>query len=427
MKKINIALLGLGTVGSGVYEILTQHPQVEIPFVVVNNPDKKRNIPLKASTTVSDNSTIDNLLKNPEIDIVIEVMGGDTLAYQAIKGALQNKKHVITANKVVIAKFGKELFEIANQQGVNLLFEAGVAGGIPIILPLKQSLLGNKVKRMAGILNGTCNYILTKMEQEAMEFDVALKLAQKMGFAEADPAADIEGTDAACKIAILAGLVEKTAFRPENIFTEGIKNISALDIEMAKELGYTIRLIGLYQASTDKADVRVHPMLIPKTHPLASIYNENNAIWLNGSAVGDLMFYGKGAGKMPTASAVCGDTLLLIEALLAGEKAVETMRFTLEKNQPLQAIGETENSYYIRLSTADQPGVVGHIGQACGNHNVSLSALIQKPVLNCNESATIVLLTHQVKESDLQAALKEIEAKSSINSICTVIRVMEAL
>ena len=278
-----------------------------------------------------------------------------------------------------------------------------------------------------GILNGTCNYILTRMEQDGLQFADALKIAQDKGFAEADPTADIEGGDPACKIAILSGIVNNMNFDPAKVHTEGISKITAEDIATAKELGYAIRLVGIYNgiSKEGKADVRVHPLLFPKAHPLASINFENNALMLNGSAVGDLMFYGKGAGQMPTASAVTGDVLLLADAIKSGHGAVESMRFDFNKTGELLPIGETENAYYVRLQTKDKPGVVGHLGQACGNHGVSIKAVLQKPVASSQNTATIVLMTHKVKEADFQKALKEIANHDTIESVGSVIRVLE--
>ena len=428
MTQKNIALLGFGTVGVGVYKLLKQFPDIAIKHILVKNPDKVRgeSPPIPFEST----QDLNRVVTDPNIDIVVEVMGGETDAYEAMKTALLHKKHVVTANKAVIAKHGPELFALANQSGVNLLFEAAVAGGIPVILPLRLSLRANQILAMAGILNGTCNYILTQMEQKGLAFDDALKAAQDLGFAEADPSADIHGHDAAAKISILAGIAHNQYFSMDTLYREGIDKITAMDIAMAKELGYTIRLIGLanvIEGNNKVKDVRVHPMLLPNTHPLANIYNENNALWLRGHAVGDLMFYGKGAGELPTASAVTGDILLIAKTLMQGGEVNDALRFDMQTAGEILPIGETTNAYYIRVETTDAPGVIGNLGTACGRHNVSIKAAVQKPVENTEASATIVLLTHSVKEAQLQAALDEIREQPTTKTICSVIRVLESL
>lgn len=423
-QPIRIGLLGLGTVGSGVYKILSRFPNIEIPKIAVRNPAKARSlegIPEHLLTT-----NVDDVVNHPEIDIVVEVMGGKEFPYQTIQAALMQGKHVVTANKVVIANYGPQLFRLAAQNGVNLLFEAAVAGGIPIILPLKTSLAGNQIRQIAGILNGTTNYILTRMEQAQMDFGTALREAQAKGFAEADPTADIEGHDAACKIGILASIAFQQELNQGEIYTEGISSIGPADIEMAKTLGYAIRLIALAKAvEDDSVDLRVHPMLVPLEHPLSKITYENNAIWVQGDAVGDVMFYGKGAGEMPTASAVVGDILLIVNALQHGQTSLAGIRVNLTGVGKVHPISETTNAYYIRLETRDEPGVIGQLGKACGDHQVSLNAIMQKGTNPQDASATIVLLTHEVQEANLQAALQQIREQSSTKAIHTVLRVFQ--
>ena len=426
MSAIKIGLVGFGTVGSGVYEILKNNPLIQFEQVIVRDIDKARKAGLESAINLS--TDIETLFNNPDIDLIIELMGGDTLPYSIIKRALENKKHVVTANKVVISKYGQELFDLAKDKGVNLLFEAAVAGGIPVILPLEMSLAANEIQSLVGILNGTCNFILTRMEKDAMSFEDALKKAQDLGFAEADPAADIEGKDPACKISILAGLAHGKAISTDDLYIEGISKITATDIQMATELGYKIRLVGMVNKLSNGLDIRVHPVLLPTYHPLANIYEENNAIWIKGSAVGELMFYGKGAGKMPTASAVCADALLIANSFHKENPVIESLRFQLEGKAQLVNIKDTENAYYICLDTTDQTGVVGNIGLACGEHGVSLKALIQKPLTaeqEANQTATIVLLTHPVAEGKLQKALEKIKQQSTTQAVRSVIRVFE--
>lgn len=424
-KIVRVGLLGAGTVGSGIIKVLSRFPHVQIAKIAVKQLEKQRvlNPELSALLTTDVQAVVDH----PDIDIVVEVMGGKEFAYQMIRRALDSGKQVVTANKVVIAAYGPELFQLAAERGVNLLFEAAVAGGIPIVMPLKTSLRGNRIGQIAGILNGTTNYILTRMEQAGLDFSSALQEAQEKGFAEADPAADIEGDDAACKIAILASIVYQCRLDQTGIHTEGISRIDASDIEMARTLGYVIRLIALAKSSqSGLIDIRVHPMLVPFTHPLSKIMEENNAIWVQGDAVGDVMFYGKGAGEMPTASAAAGDVLLIADALRQGQKALSGVDFSMASaDGELMPIMDTVNAYYIKIETDDKPGVVGQLGKACGDHRVSLNAVIQKGTHPKEASATIVLLTHLVRESNLQAALEEIRSQPTTRQIKTVLRVFQ--
>jgi homoserine dehydrogenase len=423
-KPIRLGLLGLGTVGAGVFKILQQFPDISVSKIAVRDVKKQRtlgHIPEHFFTT-----NVTDVVNDPNIDMIVEVMGGKEYPYQVIKLALEAGKHVVTANKVVIANYGPELFALAEAKGVNLLFEAAVAGGIPIVLPLKTSLAGNHILQIAGILNGTTNYILTRMEQAGLDFATALKEAQEKGFAEADPTADVEGHDAACKIDILASIAYQKSWPQAGIYTEGISKIGSTDIEMARTLGYAIRLIALAKApQKGRVDLRVHPMLVPVDHPLSKIIYENNAIWVQGDAVGDVMFYGKGAGEMPTASSVVGDVMLIANALQNGQTSLAGLHFNLKEQGEIQPISETMNAYYIRLETEDLPGVIGMLGKACGDHHVSLDAIMQRGVDPQTKTATIVLLTHQVLEANMQAALKEMEAQPSTRQISTVLRVFQ--
>lgn len=421
-QPVQVGLLGLGTVGTGVFKILSRFSHVNIAKIAVRDRQKARKVGLESLDARFDE--VATIVQDPAIDLVIEVMGGKETAYHAIRSALETGKHVVTANKVVIAHYGPELFALASRQGVNLLFEAAVAGGIPIILPLKTSLAGNRIEQIAGILNGTTNYILTRMEQAGLDFAAALQEAQAKGFAEADPTADVEGHDAACKIAILASIAYQQQLSQEAVYTEGISTIGALDIEMARDLGYAVRLIALAKATPQQqVDLRVHPMLVPLAHPLSKIVFENNAIWIKGDAVGEVMFYGKGAGELPTASAVCGDVLLIAQAVQSGYKALPGLSFQVSGPGQVLPMASTQNAYYIRLEAEDKPGVIGNLGKACGEHQVSLDAVMQKGTHPETDSATIVLLTHQVEESRMQAALAEIRKQSTTRKIHTVLRV----
>jgi homoserine dehydrogenase len=402
-----------------VVKLLSQFEDIVVTHIAVRDAIKPREISSEIITT-----DVDSVVNSPDVDILVEVMGGKDFPYEVIQKALENGKHVVTANKVVIAAHGPELFDLANRNRRSLLFEGAVAGGIPIIVPLKMSLVGNRICQIAGILNGTTNYILTRMEQAGLDFSDALAEAQQKGFAEADPTADIEGHDAASKIGILASIAYKTCVDQSQIHAEGISTIGAEDIEMAKTLGYAIKLIGLAKSSEENAvDVRVHPMLVPLDHPLAKVQFENNAIFVKGDAVGDVMFYGKGAGELPTASAVVGDIVMLARTLQQGQALVAGMQFSASHNVPLLPIAKTTNAYYIRLETEDMSGVIGNLGLACGEHNVSLDAVMQKGTHPETHSATIVLLTHAVQEADMQAALAVIRQQPSTRKVHTVLRV----
>ncbi|NLO89935.1 MAG: homoserine dehydrogenase [Clostridia bacterium] len=423
--SIKIGILGLGTVGSGVVEVLNKNGsdiekkvgrKIEIKDILVRDISKKRKteVPQHLLTT-----NPDDILENPEIDIVVEVMGTIDLARQYILKAFENKKSVVTANKDLIALHGKELFEAAEKAGRDLLFEASVAGGIPIIRPLKECLSGNRFTRIMGIINGTTNYILTKMSRDKMEFDDALAEAQRLGYAEADPASDIEGLDAARKIAILASIAFNSRVTYEDVYVEGITKINSYDIRYAEELGYAVKLLGIAKEADGELDVRVHPVFIPKSHALAAVSDEFNAIFVEGDAVGEAMFYGKGAGKLPTASAVVGDIISAARNLSFGMPGrVGCTCFYSKKIKPIQ---EIESKYYLRLLVEDRPGVLASIAGVFGNSNVSIASVIQKRIEK--DMAEIVLVTHTVKEANLRDALKIIEGLTIVGNIGNVIRV----
>jgi len=419
LKTVGIGILGLGTVGTGVYKLLQRQAGYAVRAVAVKNLEKSRDLPNLESVTITQDGLA--VVNDPTVQIVVEVIGGIEDAKAWITEALKRKKHVITANKELIAKHGPKLFELARQNNVRILFEGAVAGGIPIIMPLKLSLAGNRIQQIAGIINGTTNYILTKMSQEGADYGDVLKQAQDLGFAEADPTSDVEGYDVAYKISILASLAFQRYVSADKIYREGITKITALDIQNARELGYVIKMIGLArQTEGEQQDVRVHPMLIPAAHPLASIHNENNAIFITGDAVGDVMFYGKGAGELPTASAVMGDLMAVGSELLKGNDPIPVMDVVLEGPVSILPIAETKSRYYIRVITKDVPGVIGHLGTACGECGLSLASVLQKGIHE-DGTASIVLLTHEVKDSQVQAALKSFE--KTVERIGCVLRV----
>ena len=418
LPRVRIGIIGLGTVGSGTVKLLSRNPLVEVVQIAVKSLDKARSL---SDIDVSDLLTTDAMavVNNPNVQIVVELVGGIELARHWISIALKNKKHVVTANKALIATHGAELFALAKANGVALLFEASVAGGIPILMPLKMCLAANKITEIAGILNGTTNYILTRMMEDGWDFQTALTKAQALGFAEADPSSDVDGHDAAYKLAILAKIAFQRQIDVAEIFVEGITAIT--------RFGYTIRLIGLARWNEERQcpELRVHPMLLKNTHPLANVYNEYNAIWVKGDAVGDTMFYGKGAGEMPTASAVCADVLALVKDIQSNNlTACAGMEVFLsaEKVTPLP-IFETTNRYYIRLNTKDEAGVLAELGKAFGDEGVSLESFLQLPGQE-PETASLMLVTHLAQEKNVQQALKNIVALTVTQSIGCVLRVL---
>lgn len=422
-KLVNIGLLGLGTVGSGVFKSISEFDYINIKSIAVGNINKQRNIPGLSQEILTDNPY--KIVHDPEIDIVVEVIGGLNPAFELIKEAIKNKKHVVTANKELIAKHGKELFELAKDNNVVILYEAAVAGGIPIIMPIKTCLAGNKFNKIAGILNGTTNFILTKMENEGAEFEAVLKEAQELGYAEANPSGDVQGHDAAYKISILASIAFNKRTDETKIYREGIDKISPIDIEYAKEFGYRIKLIALAKDTEDgDVDVRVHPMLVSLKHPLAHINDVLNAIFLEGFPVGKVMFSGPGAGEFPTASSVIGDILAIAAELPHTKYPLPMMRCRHETPATHIDINQTKNRYYIRILTTNEPGVIGDLGMICGKYNINLSSIVQKGILE-NETARIVMLTEEALELNLNKAIEEISNLSSVKTIANVIRVMD--
>lgn len=424
-SEIKVGLMGLGTVGRGVYRILTDNREnirrkvgipLEITKILVKNPTKDRGLEIDTRLLTTNAPEI---IDNPEIDVVVELIGGLDPAFDYVKTALSNGKSVVTANKDMIALHGKELFEIAEANNTNLLFEASVAGGIPIIRPLKQCLAANRIQQIIGIINGTTNYMLTQMTAQGRDFDEVLKEAQAKGYAEADPTSDIEGYDAARKLAILASIAFNSRVTINDVYVQGITEITATDIAYASELNYVIKLLGIAKETAEGIEVRVHPALIPASHPLASVNDVFNAIFVKGDAVGDTMFYGRGAGEMPTASAVVADIMDASHAIL--RNVPDIMGCTCFEEKPIKAMGLTESKYYIRLRVIDRPGVLASIAYAFGDKEVSLASVIQKQTED--DTAEIVMVTHKVREKNLLDAIEIIRHLSSVIEVCNFIRV----
>lgn len=424
ISEISIGLLGYGTVGSGVGHILSTHAdniadkvgaRLVIRKVLVRSPGKPRKYEFPEGAVLA--SHIDEILSDDSIDIVVEVMGGIDPAREWVTRALSAGKHVVTANKELMAAHGGELLDLSTDNKVDLFFEASVAGGIPVIHPLKESLAGNDISLVMGIVNGTTNYILSQMERGA-EFGEALAQAQELGFAEADPSADIEGRDAASKVAILASIAFGSRVTPKDVYTEGISRITRADIKYAQELGWVIKLIALAKQEEGRIDVRVHPTLLPGNHPLASVKDVFNAIFLEGDSVGELMFFGQGAGSLPTASAIVGDLIDAARNSLSG--ASGSLGCTCLSEKPIKPIEEVETNYYIRMIVGDRPGVLGKIAQIFGDHNVSLAKVLQMQSLD--RSAELVFVTHKSIEADIQKSLKIMNGIDEVIEVSSLIR-----
>ena len=422
MKALKVGIIGFGTVGTGVYKVLQDFPNIEIVKIAVKSLGKKRNIENFDESLLTDNAF--EIANNPEIDVVIEVAGGVNPTFDVLKTAVNNGKHIVTANKELLAKNGSELFKLAKEKNVIILYEAAVAGGIPIIMPIKTILCANKLNKIAAIVNGTTNYILTKMTEKELSYDVALKQAQELGYAETDPTGDVEGFDATYKISILSTISFNKKVDVNKIYREGITKITSQDIKSAKELGYVIKLIALGQVLDDgKIDVRVHPMLIDRKHLLAKIDNATNSIMLSGYPVGNLVLTGPGAGAEPTASSVVGDLLVLASELEASDKPLPQTICNHEEYADQIDIGDTYNEYYIAINASNNPGAIGVVGTVCGKHNISISKMLQNGI-NEDNTAEIVVITEKSKESDIQNALKELLQSNCVKNIDNIIRVM---
>ncbi len=429
--SIGIGLLGLGTIGTGVYKLLrenaswiSQRAGNKLVIKKVLERDQEKALQLGVPSEELANN-IEEVLADPEVQIVVELLGGMEPARTYIHDALSRGKHVVTANKDVVSTHGKELFEAADAGKADLYFEASVGGGIPIIRALKESLGANKIENVIGIVNGTTNYILTRMSEENIGFSTVLQAAQDAGYAEADPIADIEGHDAARKIAILASIAFNSRVTPADVFVEGITKITTEDINYARELGYVIKLLAIARECNEGIEVRVHPAFLPQNHPLAAVKGVFNAIYICGDAVGETMFYGQGAGAMPTASAVVGDLMEIVRNLESG--SISRLPCSCYLDEEILSIGQVSTKYYLRLIVKDKPGVMASITGILGNHQVSIGSMIQKRTLTVNEDkmAEIVIVTHQVLEQDMRDALAVVKGLSCLGSIENVIRVEE--
>lgn len=420
-KKIKIGLIGLGTVGSGVYKTLKSFDNVEVTKIAVKNINKPRNIEGLDNSILTDKPF--DVVNDPDIDIVVELIGGLNPAGELIKTAIKNGKHIVTANKELLAKNGEELFNFAEQHNRVILYEAAIAGGIPIIMPIKTILAGNKITRIEAILNGTTNYILTKMDVQGASYESVLKEAQDLGYAEADPTGDVEGFDAAYKVTTLATLAFKKRIKIENVYREGITKIRAQDMHAANDLGYKIKLIAsAYLDEEGRADVRVHPMLVSKKSTLAHIDYVTNAVSLSGHPMGSITLSGPGAGEFPTASSVVGDILAIAAEVGTTDYLLPMMRCNHSEAAIPVNILDTENKYYLSINAKNSKGVIGKIGKVCEDNDISLASIVQRGVSEDN-TADITVITELCKEKNMQKAIETFKNDEFINKVNSLIRV----
>jgi len=440
---IRVGFLGVGTVGGGVARLLSQKSRAltqEIGRDVVLHRALVRDLARARDVELPPNCLTTNpadVLDDPQIDIVVELMGGISPAREYIRRAIASGKHVVTANKDLMATHGVEILQLAKQHGVDVYYEASVGGGIPLIGVFRQDLVANEVRQVHAIINGTTNYILTRMAQDGMDFAPALAEAQSLGYAEPDPTNDVEGIDAAYKLAILASLAFRTHVPPEAIFREGISKLRSADFRYARELGYVIKLLAIGKRhsaggaggdvsnvgseSTDQVEVRVHPALVPHDFLLADVNGVFNAVHVQGDLVGNVLFYGRGAGAEPTSSAVVADIIDVAHNLNAG--IANRIPFHYAGQLPVRAVHELVTRYYVRLWVADQPGVLAKIAQVFGDHNISIASCIQKETDESASSAELVIVTHPAREADMQAALTSFRSLDVLRDLANMIRI----
>lgn len=430
MRPVNVGICGFGTVGAGCFTVLSRNAQ-EIAArvgsdIVVAEIGARRDNPNCATADVAVNRDIFAVVDNPDIDIVVELIGGTTVARDLVLQAIANGKHVVTANKALIAEHGNELFAAAEEQGVTIAFEAAVAGGIPIIKALREGLAGNRIEYIAGIINGTGNFILSEMREKGRDFADVLAEAQALGYAEADPTFDVEGIDAAHKLVILASLAYGIPLQFEKVYTEGITKISREDVNYAEELGYRIKHLGIARDTDAGIELRVHPTLIPEKRLIANVNGVMNAVLVQSDAVGPSLYYGAGAGGEPTASAVVADIIDVARSLSSPSASrVPPLSFHASalNDRPILPIQEVETANYLRMSAIDKPGVLSQVAQILSAAGISIEALIQKEPADGDSLVPLIILTSRTKEGTLSAAVAEIEILETIVGDITRIRV----
>lgn len=430
-KSINVGIIGFGTVGTGTARILIENAEIirrrlgaPVVLKMISDLDIKRDRGINLGEVKLTNDVKD-IINNPGIDIVVELIGGYKPAKEFILEAIRNKKHVVTANKALLAVHGEEIYSAAEKAGVTVGYEASVAGGIPILAAVRSGLAANNIKSIYGIVNGTCNYILTLMTSAGRKFDEVLKEAQAKGYAEADPTFDIEGIDSAHKLAVLTMLAFGTPVRFDDIYTEGISKITPLDIDFARDLGYKIKLLAITKTVNDEIEARVHPTMLPETYPIATVDGVFNALSVVGDAVGSTMFYGRGAGDMPTGSAVVSDIIDIGRDILAGctDRSPVTA-FRERKPLKIRKMDDITSCYYLRFSVLDKPGVMSRITGVLGRNNISISSMIQKG-RKVDEAVPVVMMTHEAIEHNVRKALAEIDTMDCVAGATVVIRVEE--
>jgi homoserine dehydrogenase len=422
-RTIRVGMLGCGTVGAAVIRLLHEHGddiamragcRVEVTRVAVRDPDRDRDVPLPREAFTTDGVDV---VDDPDIDVVCELIGGLEPARAILLRAFAAGKPVVTANKELLANAGKDLFDAADDADRDLFFEAAVAGGVPLIRPLKESLAGERVTRMLGIVNGTTNYILTQMSQHGWSFEEALAEAQRLGYAEADPTADVDGFDAAAKCAILASIAFNARVVADDVYREGISNVTAQDIADADRMGYVVKLLAIAELDDDEISARVHPAMIPAAHPLASVHDAYNAVFVEGGKIGQLMFYGRGAGGDPTATAVVGDLVSAARNLMSGGRSIGC---TCALDRRIRPMDDTRGQYYINLHVADRPGVLAEIAGDFGHNGVSIERVWQEGFA---DEATLVFITHRAQEGALQKTLQELRESTAVRAVASVLRV----
>ena len=426
MNEISVGLLGLGTVGSGVVQIIEDHQEklmyqvgcpIKVKKILVKSLDKERAIEVDPSVLTTD---VNDVIFDPEIDVVVEVMGGIEQTKKLLLQALKNKKHVVTANKDLMAVHGSELLTVAAENGCDLFFEASVAGGIPIIRTIVDGLASDRINKMMGIVNGTTNFILTKMSQDGASYEAVLKEAQELGFAEADPTSDVEGLDAARKMTILATLGFSMRIDLDDVSVQGITGITEEDLQYGRQLGYTMKLIGIAQENDGKVEVSVQPTFLSNTHPLASVQNEYNAVFVRGDAVGETMFYGPGAGSLPTATSIVSDLVVVMKNMRLGVNGKSAISPQYPKN--MKCRDEIFSKYFLRLRVSDATGVFAEITSLFAEHNISFEKILQLPIKK-REVAEVVLVTHHASKKDFEDILVRLRDLQAVKDIKSFYRV----
>lgn len=428
MKTINIALLGFGTVGSGVAETIKRNSQMmaeqlgcqlKITYVLVRHPDKYKNVPLLEGVHLT--SSFEEIMADPDIGIVVEVMGGIHPAKEYIFEALNHKMSVVSANKDVVALFGPEIMHTAMENHVNFSCEASVGGGIPILRPLHDSLAANEIESIVGIVNGTTNFILSSMDEEGVSYSDALRVAQKKGFAEADPTNDVCGYDAARKLAILASIGFRANVTFDDVLVEGIEKISQKDVQYASEMGYAVKLLAVGTRQDNGIALNVYPAFVPRTHPLASVKGSYNAIYVTGNIVDDVMFYGRGAGSLPTASAVMADVISTAKHIMNGSTGTGMM-LTETKRIPFYSSLKLKNSYYFRLIVDDVTGVLSQIASAYADHDISIKEVVQKS--RFEDAAELMIITQDTPRENIIQVEKALQVLPCMRQVANIVRVM---